>query len=167
MEYRLLTVKEGENLSIMGHALAKEMLSQKAPSDITFQKTVRGKPYLADSEWQFNISHSGNKVLCGIHNGAVGVDIERPRPYNDRVAKRVCTPAEYAYIGGDAVRFLEVWTRKEAYAKLIGKGLSASLKTIEVASDTALHKEIYGCDVITKVQDGYIYSIISEKKTAL
>ncbi len=163
MDYRLLTVGEKDDLSKIGHALAKEMLLQKTEADtLFFQKTEHGKPYLPDSSWQFNISHSGNKVLCGVHNGAIGVDIEKPRPFNDRVAKRVCTPAEYAYIGGDSVRFLEVWTRKEAYAKLIGKGLSVSLKTIEVASETALHAEVCGHPVKTWDENGYVCSIIWE-----
>lgn len=163
MEYRVLTISERDDPSKMGHALAKEMLSQKTKADtFTFQKTEHGKPYLKDSAWQFNISHSGNKVLCGIHNGAIGVDIEKPREYTDRVARRVCTDAEYAYISGDAKRFLEVWTRKEAYAKLIGKGLAASLVTIEVASDTALHEEIDGCPVKTWEENGYICSIVWE-----
>ncbi len=165
MEYRLKTVSPADRktLSAAGHALAKEMLSQKLnikAETLRFQKTLKGKPYLPACAWQFNISHSGDTVLCGVHNGAIGVDIEKTRPYNDRVAKRICSPAEYAYIGKDAMRFLEVWTRKEAYAKLTSKGLSISLRTIEVASDTALHDAVCGCQVLTAVENGYVYSIV-------
>ncbi len=165
MEYRFISVSPADRktVSAAGHALAKEMLSEKLnvkADTLRFHKTRKGKPYLPDSIWQFNISHSGDMVLCGIHNGDIGVDIEKTRPYNDRVAKRICSPAEYAYIGGDSIRFLEVWTRKEAYAKLTGKGLSISLRTIEVASNTALHDTVCGCNARTATDNGYVYSII-------
>lgn len=165
MEYRLtiLPCADKKALSAAGYTVAKELLAEKlciATSELCFSKTVLGKPYLPNCEWQFNISHSGDAVLCGIHNGAIGVDIEKARPYNDRVAKRICSPAEYAYISKDPSRFLEIWTRKEAYAKLIGKGLSISLRTIEVASDTTLHKAINGCQVLTTVEKDYVYSVI-------
>ncbi len=167
MEYRILTVSPADKkqVSAAGHALAKEMLSKKTaiPADtLCFSKTPEGKPYLPDCDWQFSISHTGNTILCGIHNGAIGADIEKTRPYNDRVAKRICSPAEYTYIGKNSTRFLEVWTRKEAYAKLIGRGLSISLRTIHVASDTTLHETIYGYRVHTVAENGYVYSIIWE-----
>ncbi len=165
MEYRIKTVSHADRktLSAAGHDLAKEMLSEKSgvkTDTLRFYKTAKGKPYLPESEWQFNISHSGNTVLCGVHSGDIGVDIEKTRSYNDRVAKRICSPAEYAYINGDSIRFLQVWTRKEAYAKLTGKGLSVSLRTIEVASDTALHHAVCGYNVLTAAENGYVYSII-------
>lgn len=165
MEYRLITVSTADKkqISAAGHALAKEMLSEKLAvlaDTLCFLKTAKGKPYLPDCDWQFSISHSGDLSLCGIHNDAIGVDIEKTRPYNDRVAKRICSPAEYAYIGKDSTRFLEVWTRKEAYAKLTGKGLSVSLRAIDVASDIALHNTVCGCQVKTVAENGYVYSII-------
>ncbi len=165
MDYRLVTLSTADKKSVSaaGHALAKEMVSTQlnvVADTLHFAKTIKGKPYLPNSEWQFSISHSGDTVLCGIHHGEIGADIEKTRPYNDRVAKRICSPAEYAYIGGDSTRFLEVWTRKEAYAKLTGKGLSISLRTIEVASDTTLHKTINGCQVLTTVEKDYVYSIV-------
>lgn len=165
MEYRIITVSavDKKQVSTAGHILAKAMLAEKlnVPAEtLCFLKTAKGKPYIPDCDLQFSISHSGDTVLCGIHDKAIGADIEKTRPYNDRVAKRICSPAEYAYINGDSTRFLEVWTRKEAYAKLTGKGLSASLRTIDVASATALHNTICGCCVQTTSENGYVYSIV-------
>ncbi len=167
MEYRVIHIPAADRkaLSAAGHALAKNMIAAHfnvSADTLCFSKTESGKPYLPDSTLQFNISHSGTAVLCGIHNGDIGVDIEKTRPYNDRVAQRICSSAEYTYISGDDCRFLEVWTRKEAYAKLTGKGLSVSLRTIEVASETALHDTVCGCQVLTKAENGYVYSIIWE-----
>ena len=155
-----------ETRTIMSRAginLAKEMLSAvtgKPENALSFIRDENGKPGLSTGEMAFNISHSGDRVLCAVHSTPIGVDIEQPGEYRDRVAKRICTPEEYAYIGKDATRFLEVWTRKEAYAKFIGRGLSITLKSVVVADSNRLLPEINGAKVITDTVDGYIFSIV-------
>lgn len=150
-------------ISEQGLAFAREMLSAisgRPPETLRLIRDAHGKPQLADGNLHFNISHSGDRVLCAVHTAPIGVDIEQPRPYNDRVARRICTPAEYAYIGGDAARFLAVWTRKEAYAKWDGRGLSLGLHHIQVADRAALLPEIRGVKVMTAQADGYVFSIV-------
>ncbi len=150
-------------MSAAGEQLAKEMLSSVTgvpPENLTIVRDRGGKPHLLGQDLHFNISHSGNRVLCAVHTSPIGVDIEQPGCYRDRVARRVCTPEEYAYINGDPVRFLEVWTRKEAYAKLTGRGLALKLKSVAVAGSDGLLPEIHGAYVFTAQQDGYVFSIV-------
>ncbi len=150
-------------ISGAGQALAREMLSAvigKVPEELAIVRRRNGKPELTTGEMAFNISHSGNRVMCAIHPTPIGADIEQIGGYRDRVARRVCTPEEYAYIAGDATRFLEVWTRKEAYAKFTGRGLSLKLKSVVVADSNGLLPEINGARAITDKADGYVFSIV-------
>lgn len=155
--------------SVSGEQLARRMLSAATdlpPSAFTILRDDRGKPYWQGGNLHFNYSHAGEKLLCAVHTAPVGADIEKIGAYRDRVARRVCTPAEYRYIGGDAVRFLEVWTRKEAYAKYNGRGLGIGLQTILVATETALTPRIENCAVLTAQQDGYVFSVVWDDESA-
>lgn len=167
MQYRIISLTDHKPsrpaLHQAGEQLAREMLSQATgnpPDCFVFEKAQRGKPFVRGCSHQFNISHSGDHVLCAIHAGEIGVDIERIRPVPQKVFKNVCTPAEQQYIGNDPIRFAEIWTRKEAYAKLDGRGLAYGLQNIEVATAAALCPTIYDCSVMTAHIEGYVYSII-------
>ncbi len=174
MQYRLQRVAQTDGMSASEHKqlisangldLARSMLSELSAvpaQQITIQTGEHGKPFTPDVPYHFNISHSGKYILCAVDDTPIGVDIEKPRAYNDRVAKRICTDEEYRYIDGDSVRFLEVWTRKEAYAKHIGIGLSISLKTVVVASETTLLTTINDTTVFTDYIDGYVFSIVTK-----
>lgn len=160
MQYEIQPLKSGS-----GEQLARRMLSAATglpPAAFSILRDCRGKPYWQGGNLCFNYSHAGEKLLCAVHTAPVGADIEKIGDYRERVARRVCTPAEYRYIGGDAVRFLEVWTRKEAYAKYTGRGLSVGLRNITVATETALTPTVGSCAVLTARQDGYVFSVVWE-----
>ncbi len=102
-----------------------------------------GKPLLSDSRLRFNVSHSGAHALFGVSRDRdVGVDIEAidPRRADDRIAERYFSEAECAALqhlptaARDAA-FFRCWTRKEAYLKAIGTGLSGSLRGFTVSID--------------------------------
>jgi 4'-phosphopantetheinyl transferase len=115
------------------------------------------RPYF-NSDFDFNISHSGNRVICcATLAGKVGIDIELIQPvtinYEDYF-----TPAEQAKIRAaqnpDA-EFFKYWTRKEAVLKVIGTGVYTPLLDIEVSADEVEFKgETYYLSAIT-VNDGY------------
>ena len=111
---------------------------------MTFSYNVCGKPRLAD-EWlsrpiEFNLAHSAGVGLCAVAIGhRVGVDLEqiRPNPSCMEIAQRFFAPAEVAALsrltGDDLIRaFYRCWTRKEAYLKATGLGLSLPLASFVV-----------------------------------
>jgi 4'-phosphopantetheinyl transferase len=114
------------------------------PDSLVFSYGVSGKPALA-GRWSgaldFNVSHSADRVLCAIATGrAVGVDLEYVRPLSDvvEIAARVLSKGEQATFekalpGARDRMFFEFWTRKEAFIKATGDGLSFPVHRIEVA----------------------------------
>lgn len=113
---------------------------------ISFEYEKHGKPILVERlnsrNISFNVSHSEEMAVFAVTcNHAVGVDIEFvPRSLSnpDKIAKRFFSPAE-----SDALlqlpekmrreAFFTCWTRKEAFIKAIGEGLTHPLHQFEVA----------------------------------
>lgn len=93
-----------------------------------------GKPYLADYSFQFNLSHSDAYVFCGVSEQEIGVDIQRIQSGEKlHLAKRFFSAGECQILEDcedEETRnqmFFRMWTRKEAYGKLTGKGLADAL----------------------------------------
>ena len=103
------------------------------PQDVKFAYGEHGKPMLAEQkEPGFNLSHSESKGLAAVSRGArVGVDIEfarEGRAFTD-IADRFFSQAESAELRAlppeaRPAAFYRAWTRKEAYLKAWGTGLS-------------------------------------------
>ena len=109
------------------------------PERLKFIYTPHGKPKIVN-EWdcdylKFNLSHSHGLALYAVTLGReVGIDIERVRPSLscERIAKRFFSPLEFktlvALPPSERIEgFFNCWTRKEAYIKAIGEGLSIPL----------------------------------------
>lgn len=137
--------------TVAGEMLARQMISKRCSvneSDIRFAIGEHGKPYALDLSIHYNISHSGNLVVCAVDKRPVGIDVEQIREIDLSVAKRICTENECKYIRADGEfeylfgsssqdvykRFFEVWTMKEAYVKYVGTGITR-LKEIDVLQD--------------------------------
>ncbi len=113
-----------------------------SPLHLKFMHGPQGKPALAGQfSWlHFNVSHSHDVALIAVtRRGEVGVDIERIRPFaNDLgMAERFFSPRETALLRaltGPArcEAFFHAWTRKEAFLKASGQGLSYGLERVEV-----------------------------------
>jgi 4'-phosphopantetheinyl transferase len=113
------------------------------PQQIAFVVGAHGKPALAGSQaWlHFNLSHTGSLALLALTRaGPVGIDVEAVRSMSDMeaVARRLFAPAEWLRwwrLPKDQQlnAFYACWTRKEAYLKAIGAGLSMPLHGFEVA----------------------------------
>jgi 4'-phosphopantetheinyl transferase len=109
------------------------------PAAIRISYGSKGKPALADNKLlQFNMSHSGDKAIIALtRDCAIGVDVERVRFMTDmqQIAERFFCPEEAAEILSfpDCQRaFFFCWTRKEAFIKAIGDGLSVPLDSFRV-----------------------------------
>jgi 4'-phosphopantetheinyl transferase len=89
----------------------------------------------------FNLSHSGDLALLGIACGReIGVDIERHRPEVncEQLAEHFFAPVEVAALralapGERRAAFFACWSRKEAYIKAVGRGLSTPLDGFAVS----------------------------------
>lgn len=110
------------------------------PATLRFGYGQAGKPELATPGPPFNMSHSDGLALVAVGGpGRLGVDIERIRPRApDDSLTGFFAPAEEAAIQAlpAAVReqaFFSCWTRKEAWIKARGDGLSFGLDRFEVS----------------------------------
>jgi 4'-phosphopantetheinyl transferase len=115
------------------------------PGDLRFYYNQYGKPFLAPefSSYQlnFNLSHSGSLALYAItRNLEVGVDVEHVRSdfEYEEIAKRFFSVNEVATLRAIPTEkkldaFYNCWTRKEAYIKAQGKGLSLPLDSFDVS----------------------------------
>lgn len=109
------------------------------PQAIELEVGEHGKPFVKNHTIEFNVSHSGGYFLLGItKDRAIGVDIEHVRKNQDclALAERFFSPSEFSAIQTakevDAA-FYRCWTRKEAFIKATGLGLSFGLANFEVS----------------------------------
>jgi 4'-phosphopantetheinyl transferase len=132
------TVTRGILRTLLGKYL------QLAPKALILTAGRFGKPGLSESQNEkriaFNVSHSGHYSLLvfGI-DVQLGVDVEHVRTRNNivEVAKTIFSQGEYANFMSlsdlDRDRaFFRAWTRKEAFVKGIGEGLSIPLDHVEI-----------------------------------
>jgi len=114
------------------------------PVDIEYGQTSHGKPWLSGMHKEFglffNLTHSHELgVVAVTMEGEVGVDVEYVKTMGDidGIAARFFSTVEQgAYLGlSDEQRvagFFNCWTRKEAFIKAIGEGLSHPLDKFDV-----------------------------------
>ncbi len=132
--------------------------------ELEFSRTPSGKPYLRDvPAFYFSLSHTRGAVAVAVSSRDIGVDVERLGPARPRVAERCFTAEEQSYIGqsdNPGRAFYEVWTRKEAYLKYTGQGLSVPLQSFCVVGEMDVRIE-------TVEQHGYLLSACEHRNVAL
>ena len=132
-------VARGLLRAILGRYLNRE------PGRLQFRYSPYGKPALAQDSGGtglcFNVSHSHGLALYAVTRGReVGVDVEhiRPTPHLEQIAERFFSHREVSALLSlpqdlRAVAFFLCWTRKEAYIKAKGEGLSLPLDRFDVS----------------------------------
>ncbi len=126
----------------MAQALLRRVLGhiQKIhPGAVRFHLGRFGKPFVPGGP-AFNQSHSGERILIGVtREGRLGIDIEaiRPVPRIERIARRRLAPDEAARLLATeeperTAHFFRLWTRKEAFLKGLGVGLTHPLRSFSV-----------------------------------
>jgi 4'-phosphopantetheinyl transferase len=127
---------------VVGRALLRELLGRylaTAPEALEFEYGEFDKPALSSGPW-FNLSHSGSIALYAFSGESeIGVDVELDDAdfAHGRVAERFFSPSEVGVLQAlpaDAQprAFLTCWTRKEAFIKARGDGLSLALDSFDV-----------------------------------
>lgn len=132
-----------------GRGLLRRLLGrllERPPESLAFRYGFKGKPELdlppgdPGAGLRFNLSHSANGALLAVtRDRTVGADLEHLRPLDDAEAlvERFFHPAERRVFAGVAPAerlacFYAGWTRKEAYVKARGDGLSLPTTEFEV-----------------------------------
>lgn len=140
---------------LASHVALRQVLStytQTPGCFLHFGAGEHGKPYLAEfQDLRFSLSYRGGYALVACsRSGEVGVDVEfhDPKLADISAVTGIFSPAELAFLRAcpDALRrktFFQLWTRKEAFVKATGEGLSRPLHGINVlgswaASDSAM-----------------------------
>jgi 4'-phosphopantetheinyl transferase len=129
---------------IAAHGSLREVLSRYlhcAPDQFSFITNTHWKPALHDQKLEFNLSHSGDFALIAIAQECkVGVDVERIRSgiSSHVIAQQYFSKREFAELQSLPLEqreaaFFTCWTRKEAYIKAQGLGLSLPLESFDVS----------------------------------
>ena len=132
---------------IAGRGIQRAVLARYLDADpaaLRYRQASHGKPEL-DAPWdatglRFNVSNAEDGLLIAVTRGReVGVDLEAVHPVEDRdgVARRFFSAPEvevYDAIGEEErdAAFFTCWTRKEAFIKAVGEGLSMPLDCFDV-----------------------------------
>jgi 4'-phosphopantetheinyl transferase len=134
--HRRFVVSHGVLRSLLGHYIGQ------CPRSLEFTFSRHGKPELKeDGELRFNMAHSRDvAVFVLARDRRVGVDAEWMDPATDvlTIASRVFSSTENAAIRAlpaelQTTAFYRCWTRKEAYIKGRGDGLSLDLRTFTMS----------------------------------
>ncbi|MCI2826682.1 4'-phosphopantetheinyl transferase family protein, partial [Staphylococcus lugdunensis] len=109
-----------------------------SPNDVNILKEKYGKPYIENNNIYFNISHSGKVVYVAFYeHGEVGIDVEELNDVPNEIIE-YCFHEEEKKLMKRAKkreykrRFYDIWTKKEAYLKKKGTGISDNLKKVNV-----------------------------------
>ena len=115
----------------------------RAPRALSFRYTRFGKPLMNEgNELRFNVSHTdGMALLAFVRGSELGVDVEKIRPVQSMkdLANRFFSVSERQNLdeleSKDDLQaaFFRCWTRKEAYIKGKGEGLSIPLHHFDVS----------------------------------
>jgi len=133
---------------IVARGALRDILSRYADlaaEAIAFEYEAHGKPKLAEAMNQnqlcFNLSHAENLALLAVSRGhLIGVDVEFVRALDDaeKIAQRFFSPLESSIFCAlpeeqKPAAFFNCWTRKEAFIKALGEGLSHPLHRFDVS----------------------------------
>ncbi len=124
---------------------ALEALRGKRPIEAVYRYGSEGKPYFQEIPLYFSLSHSGDAVFLAMSQREVGADIQTVTKADwESLAKRFYGKQDLEWMGscGDPSvsekdncpenldaqeKFYRLWTKKEAYGKLTGEGVSKYL----------------------------------------
>ncbi|WP_235299325.1 4'-phosphopantetheinyl transferase family protein [Portibacter marinus] len=138
-------LKKDRDLSIASKYMLKKLLSNYLNQSLSSVKLYRdhnNKPYLKDTDLKFNLSHSNSAILVAITlQNSIGVDIEDSSKIIDvfSIVNRYFSSFEIESLKNtdpdlQVKAFYNLWTRKEAFIKALGGGLSIPLVSFGMES---------------------------------
>jgi 4'-phosphopantetheinyl transferase len=163
-----LRVKDRLNLTSRLQTIAGELLARhsvghyldKPYQEINLVFGEKGKPHIGNlTDVHYNISHSGHYVVCAVSSKELGIDVERIRKVNLRIAERFFSPSEIHDLMAVEEEnrmqyFITLWTIKESYLKAIGRGLTQHLNSFTIVRNGNSYlltgneeAELYGIEI--------------------
>ena len=155
----ILFLEEDELLAVLQ---ARMLSEQTSPFSFFYKYGEQGKPQIVNFPKKFNLSHSGDYVVCGVSNGEVGVDIQKWVPYKERTAERFFAKEEWELLQEKDEQertelFYRLWSRKEAYGKYTGQGIGSAVG--EDFSNEQKWQEKQICFRERILEDGYSLAV--------
>lgn len=167
---RRFVVARGMLRRLLGRYLGQD------PGVVAFSRGAHGKPFLQEGGLHFNVSHTHELALYAIaQSREVGIDVEwmRPQVAHEQIAARFFSLEEQEALaqvpdGERRTAFYNIWTRKEAYVKARGDGISAGLGTFAVSlgAEAALLRSDEGRDEVERwklialeLAEGYVAAL--------
>lgn len=103
----------------------------------SIKKNIHGKPYLFDNKKKFNISHSGDYIVCIISDSEVGIDVEELVDIELDFLDVFLSEKELSLINvlscKDKLLYMyKYWTFKESYSKYTGEGLNTNFRELNL-----------------------------------
>ncbi|MCX2825163.1 4'-phosphopantetheinyl transferase superfamily protein [Bacillus pseudomycoides] len=142
---RLINLDDA-NRVLIGDLLVRSLICQKYKinnDEINFIYNEYGKPFAESfSDFHFNISHSGEWVVCATANSNVGIDIEKISEIEAlKLANEFFSEEEFYDLSNmnsneQINYFFDLWTLKESYIKTIGKGLYIPLNSFSIKKES-------------------------------
>ena len=150
-KYHQFRLESDRQQYVVSHALLRMALSRATEGEVDprcwqFTEDSRGKPMIAATaglpSLNFNLSHSGRAAAIAVSSTCqLGVDIEPAVQTIDfDIFNGMLSAGERAYLDSRPASlrrldFVRLWTLKEAYAKLLGKGMSLDFTSFEIMLD--------------------------------
>ena len=119
------------------------LLRHVLPGSGAISLGLHGKPLCEGLH--FNLSHSGELVICAVGRQEIGCDVQKRKPCRDSMVRRYFAPEEQEYIFSaegreKEERFLTLWCRKESLLKRTGEGLTKELREVSCLSGEGFYE---------------------------
>lgn len=126
MSTDIIVTYEGSASGALNRHFGKAVRLDKRPS---------GAPYIKGDDHFVSLSHKDGRMVIAVSDCPVGIDIERI------VEKQAYYRIADAYFAekvaeGDIESFFRGWTRREAFAKMLGKGLDGDVMRMDMSADS-------------------------------
>jgi len=126
-----LIKRSARNLSVGASLVLMHALNAAGydAHSLEFATQKGGKPYIRNADIHFGITHSGTLAMCAAADSVIGIDAEEITDFNPDICKRFFSKAErkqiFASGDDDKIKdtFFRIWTMKESYVKMTGRGL--------------------------------------------
>ncbi len=115
--------------------LAAHALKRSLP--LPFFKTALGKPFVSGARY-FNISHSGDFVICAVSDFEIGTDTDCVERFSPRLSNKILSEVELSELSllpecDKSLYLCKKWMQKESLTKLSGQGLRQDFRTLNLS----------------------------------